>query len=223
METHLLNALSQCSLFAGMTIREIEWSLEGMGCKTVNIGRKDIYMLANFACRHVDIVVKGTLVARMVGLSGKLVEVARLGVGYVLALGFVFAQDNRMPVSVETETDVTLLRLSKTDVETPVDHDGRIRWNLIRALSDMSAFLASKMRFLSLFSVREKVVYSLLSLSRAQGSSRVTLDKSRQAIADSFGIQKFSLLRCLAELEESGAIRVDGRTITITDRGKLRL
>ena len=87
----------------------------------------------------------------------------------------------------------------------------------------MSAFLASKMRFLSLFSVREKVVYSLLSLSRAQGSSRVTLDKSRQAIADSFGIQKFSLLRCLAELEESGAIRVDGRTITITDRGKLRL
>ena len=180
-------------------------------------------MLANFACRHVDIVVKGTLVARMVGLSGKLVEVARLGVGYVLALGFVFAQDNRMPVSVETETDVTLLRLSKTDVETLVDHDGRIRWNLIRALSDMSAFLASKMRFLSLFSVREKVFYSLLSLSRAQGSSRVTLDKSRQAIADSFGIQKFSLLRCLAELEESGAIRVDGRTITITDRGKLRL
>ena len=116
-----------------------------------------------------------------------------------------------------------MLRLSQDDVERLVDDNRKVRWNFVRILSDMSAFLASKLRFLALFSVKEKVVYYILSLSHAQGSRTVLLDKSRQAMADSFGIQKFSLLRCLADLVDDGAIRVEGKTITILDRAKLRL
>lgn len=223
MDDTTLKALTRSALFSGMTMDEIAFSLGSLTCKMVKVGKKDIYMLAGYACRHVDIVVRGTLVARMVGLSGKLVEVTRMGVGYVLAPAFIFAKDNRMPVSVETDTEVTLFRLSQDDVEHLVDYNSKVRWNFVRILSDMSAFLASKMRFLALFSVKEKVVYYILSLSHAQGSRMVLLDKSRQAMADSFGIQKFSLLRCLADLVEDGAIAVEGKTITILDRSKLRL
>jgi CRP-like cAMP-binding protein len=41
-------------------------------------------------------------------------------------------------------------------------------------------------------------------------------------IADSFGIQKFSLLRVLADFAKQGAIKVNGREITILDRSKLK-
>ena len=50
----------------------------------------------------------------------------------------------------------------------------------------------------------------------------VTLDKTRQEIADSFGIQKFSLLRCLSEFEDLGAIKIEGKKITILNSDKMK-
>ena len=38
---------------------------------------------------------------------------------------------------------------------------------------------------------------------------------SRQELADHFSIQKYSLQRALNELQESGVIRIDGKTIEI--------
>ena len=77
------------------------------------------------------------------------------------------------------------------------------------------------MRILSLFTVREKVSYFIKEAAGKQGSNVVQLDKSRQEIAESFGIQKFSLLRTMSELSDLGAIKVEGKKITILDRSKL--
>ena len=41
-------------------------------------------------------------------------------------------------------------------------------------------------------------------------------------MADIFGIQKFSLLRCLSEFEEKGAIRIEGKTITILNSDDMK-
>jgi len=38
---------------------------------------------------------------------------------------------------------------------------------------------------------------------------------SRQQLADEFGIQKYSLQRCLHELQEEGVIRIDGKHIDV--------
>ena len=171
--------------------------------------------------RHVDIVVEGEMVARMVSLSGKSVEVSRLVVGDLVAPAFIFAKDNLMPVSVETEKETTVMRMSKADFVELIDTDPVLRRNFIATLSNIDVFLTKKMRVLSLFTVREKVSYFLKEASGKQGSNVVLLDKSRQEIAESFGIQKFSLLRTMSELQEAGAIRVEGKRITILDRSKL--
>ena len=94
--------------------------------------------------------------------------------------------------------------------------------NFIRVLSNIDVFLTHKMKVLSLFTVREKVTYMLLEQAGRQGSDVIKLDKSRQEIADSFGIQKYSLLRVLAELAKNEAIRIEGKTITILDRKKMK-
>jgi CRP/FNR family cyclic AMP-dependent transcriptional regulator len=75
---------------------------------------------------------------------------------------------------------------------------------------------------LSLFTVREKVAYFLVKAAEHQQSRTITLDKSRQEIADMFGIQKFSLLRCLSEFVANGAIKIEGRQITILNSDKMR-
>ena len=44
---------------------------------------------------------------------------------------------------------------------------------------------------------------------------QIVLPLSRQELADHFGIQKYSLLRCLNELKQEGVIRVEGRHVQI--------
>jgi len=78
------------------------------------------------------------------------------------------------------------------------------------------------MRILSLFTVKEKVAYLLLERAGEQGSNVIHLERSRQEIADSFGIQKFSLLRVLSDFVKAGAISINGREVTILDRTKMR-
>ena len=208
MEKKLLNALTHCPLFNGISEQGLEQIVASTKHKIVTFDKKDI-------------MVQGEMVARMVSLSGKSVEVIRLVAGNLIAPALIFSKDNLMPVSVETETETTVLRMEKADFVELIDIDPILRRNFITILSNIDVFLTKRLRVLSLFTVREKIGYFLKEASGKQGSNIVQLDKSRQEIAESFGIQKFSLLRTMSELAEAGAIRVEGKRITILDRSKL--
>lgn len=221
MEHKILKTLTHCPLFQGMAEEKIDRLLDSINNRLVSFDKHDIYALAGYPCRYADIVIKGELVASMVSLSGKYVEISRLKAGDMVAPAFIFASDNRMPVSVEAGAYTQILRISKSELKRLIDADEKIRMNYIQTIADIEVFLTRKMRILSLLTVREKVAYFILSISKEQGTNTVKLDKSRQEIADSFGIQKFSLLRCMSELVDAGAIKVDGKTITILDRNKM--
>ena len=221
MEPNIYQSLSICPLFQGIDMAEIEVILQDVSFKLVRYDKKDIYTLAGMPCKYADIVIKGELTTRMVSMSGKTVEVSRLNKGDIIAPAFIFAKDRTMPVSVETECETFILRFQPSEFETLIDHDIRLRRNFIQILSNIDVFLTKKMRVLSLFTVREKVAYFLTDTAKKQGSRTILLDKSRQEIAESFGIQKFSLLRSFSELVEQGAIEVNGKQITILDERKL--
>ena len=222
MEQRVLNALTKCPLFAGMAPVEIEIAMAGVTYSIVNYDSHDIYALTGMPCKTLDIVIRGVLVCRMSSLSGKQVEVSRLHEGNLVAPAFILGKDTNMPVGVETDTDVTVLRMQKTAFHHLIGTHEQIRDNFIRVLSNINAFLTHRMRILTLFTVKEKVAYLLLELAGEQGSNVIHLSQSRQEIADSFGIQKFSLLRVLADFTKAGAIKINGREVTILDRSKMR-
>ena len=131
MEKKLLNALTHCPLFNGISEQGLEQIVASTKHKIVTFDKKDIYILAGMPYRHVDIMVQGEMVARMVSLSGKSVEVIRLVAGNLIAPALIFSKDNLMPVSVETETETTVLRMEKADFVELIDIDPILRRNFI--------------------------------------------------------------------------------------------
>lgn len=190
--------------------------------RMVELAARETYVLTGMPCRYADIIVEGEMIARMSGLSGKQAQIERLGESMLIAPAYIFAHHNEMPVSVETSKKTTLLRMKPSELKLLIDTDERIRWNFIQHLSKIDIFLSQKMRMLSLFSVKEKVAQYLIKMATEQQSRTIRLDVSRQEMADIFGIQKFSLLRCLSEFEEKGAIRIDGKTITILNSDDMK-
>ena len=222
MEVSMYEILTNSPLFNGLTAKEIKELLQTVNYKIVEYPAKEIYTLAGMTCKYADFILKGELISRMTGLSGKQVQIDRLKACVLIAPAFIFAKNNAMPVSVETAQHTTIMRMMPSELKHLIDTNERIRMNFIQLLSSIDVFLTQKLRMLSLFTVREKVAYFLMKAAKEQQSRTIKLSNSRQEIADTFGIQKFSLLRCLSEFEDNGAIKIDGKQITILNSDKMK-
>ena len=222
MEVSMYEILTNSPFFNGLTAKEIKELLQTVNYKIVEYPAKEIYTLAGMPCKYADFILKGELISRMTGLSGKQVQIDCLKACVLIAPAFIFAKNNAMPVSVETAQHTTIMRMMPSELKHLIDTNERIRMNFIQLLSSIDVFLTQKLRMLSLFTVREKVAYFLMKAAKEQQSRTIKLSNSRQEIADTFGIQKFSLLRCLSEFEDNGAIKIDGKQITILNSDKMK-
>ena len=222
LDNKQINTLQQCKLFANFSETDIMQVLDSISYKRIAFSKNEIYALAGMPYRHVDIVLEGTMVCRMSSVGGKQIEGSRLRAGHLIAPAFIFSANNLMPVSVETVEPCLILRIDKMDFVRAIDENSRLCMNFIRTLSDINVFLTHKINVLSLMTVREKVGYLLIKRAKEQNSRVIQLYRSRQQIADSFGIQKYSLQRVLADFEKEGAIEIDGRSIKILDSNKLK-
>ena len=221
MDTKVTRALLSCPLFKGFTADDLAVLMPTVSSRLVRFDKNDIYALAGTPCRYADIIVEGELTARMVGASGKLVQLSSLQAGSLVAPSFIFAENNKMPVSVETKMPTVVLRMTPTSLHQLLRTDERVELNFIRLLSGTSSFLARKVRLLTLQTVREKVARFLLEETRHCGGETIVLKHSRQEIADTFAVTKFSLQRCLNAFVQEGLIDISGKTISIINKRAL--
>ena len=221
MDRNTLKALQLCPLFLGFAPEEICFALEKIPYRFVRFEKKEFYILAGTPCKYVDIVVHGEMSVRIASPSGKSMQVNIKSMGSLLAPSFIFAKDNAIPVSMECTKPTTLLRMAPEMLQRLMDNDQRIRENFILQLSNTCNYMAAKVRMLTLHTVREKVAIFLLQEAKRNNSDTFTLTKSRQEIADSFAVQKFSLQRSLKEFAEEEIISLDGKHISILKKDEL--
>ena len=214
MDIDTLQGLKQCPLFQDLAEAEIIDLMHSVRYRVVHYHKGDVLAFEGSDCLYADIIIRGEMVASLMGPSGRIIRVAAHQAGKLLAPAFLFASDNQYPVTVEATTETTVLRLMPADLEKMLNSDQRLMMNYIRMLSNIVCQLTKKVRMLSM-NVREKVSLYLKEQSRLQQTKNIILPLSRQELADHFGIQKYSLLRCLNELKQEGVIRVEGRHIHI--------
>ena len=214
MDIDTLQGLKLCPLFKNLEEPEIISLMHTVRYRILRCRKGQIWVRAGSVCQHADIIISGEMMAYITGPSGNVVRMAAHQPGTLLAPAFLYAIDNKYPVTVETTTDTIVLRLSPPDLETMMHNDQRLMKNYILLLSNIISGLTKKVRMLSM-TVREKICLFLMEQSRQQQTNNILLAMSRQELADHFGIQKYSLLRCLNELKQEGAIRVEGRHIQL--------
>lgn len=222
MDEKLIQKIAACKLFREMSEKEIGLTMATTPFRTKCFDKGELYALAGSECRNVDIVLSGKMMAGMSGPSGKFVKVATLSRGDIIAPAYLFANDRSMPVTVMVEADATVVRIPLDSFKALVDQNEKLRWNFITLLSNFNGFLSHKLHNLSLLSVKEKIGKMLFDMAKRQGSNSFILNKSRQEIADEFGIQRYSVFRQLAEFQDQGAIKIEGKHITILDPKLLR-
>ena len=214
MDIETLEGIRKCPLFEGLTDNEIIDLMHTVRYRVIRLYKGDFLFVAGDDCLHANILIDGEVVAYLDGASDRHIRMSTFHAGNMFAPAFLFAQDRRYPVTVQATTNTKVLRILSTDFERLLELDPRLSKNFTFILSNLIAGLTKKVEML-LSSVRDKIIFFLKEERRRQQSNTIQLSMSRQELADHFGIQKYSLQRALNELQESGAIRIDGKTIEI--------
>ena len=214
MDIETFEGIRKCPLFEGLTDNEIIDLMHTVRYRVIRLYKGDFLFVAGDDCLHANILIDGEVVAYLDGASDRHIRMSTFHAGNMFAPAFLFAQDRRYPVTVQATTNTKVLRILSADFERLLELDSRLSKNFTVILSNLIAGLTKKVEML-LSSVRDKVVFFLREEQRRQQSNTIQLSMSRQELADHFGIQKYSLQRALNELQESGAIRIDGKTIEI--------
>ena len=204
--------MSACPLFKGLTDEELIDAMHRVRYRVLTYKKGALFAMAGDECVHADIIISGEMTATMMSPSGRIITLNMHHSGNMLAPAFLFAADNHYPVTVEAVIDTRVLRLGRTDMEKLIHSDSRIALNEIHILSNIVSFLTKKVGMLSM-SVREKVERYFKEEQNRQQSRHLRINLSRQALAEQFGIQKYSLLRCLKEMQEAGEILIEGRVV----------
>jgi CRP-like cAMP-binding protein len=220
MDIDVLNSLQQCKLFKGLEGDEIIELMHAVRYRIVHYRKGELFALAGTVCQHADIIISGEMAAHMMSPSGRELRMSLHHSGNMLAPAFLFSKENQYPVTVEAVTDSRVLRLLPSDMEILLQADHRICMNFIGILSTVVSFLTKKVSLLSM-SIREKVCFYLKEQIHEQQTLDLCLPMSRQQMAEHFGIQKYSLQRCLNELQEEGIIELKGKTVYVKDRKRL--
>ena len=221
MERIVLKALQVCPLFEGFSVKDIEQIMDNIPYRLIKLDRKEVYLSAGTPCNFADIVVTGGVIARMEGPSGKYMQITSRTIGSLVNSAFIFGKNKIIPVNMMASKPTTILRMTPASLQMLININERFRFNFIKFLSGFCDGLGRKVRMLTLHTVREKVAIFLLEQSKLHKSDDFMLQKSRQEIAESFAIQKFSLQRCLKEFAADGIIQLNGKQIIILDKEKM--
>ena len=214
MDIETLEGIRKCPLFKGLTDNEIIDLMHAVRYRVIRLYKGDFLFVASEECFHANLLIDGEVVAYLEGASDRYIRMSTFHAGNMFAPAFLFAQDRRYPVTVQATTITKVLRIQSVDFERLLELDSRLAKNFTVILSNLIAGLTKKVEML-LLSVRDKIMFFLKEEQHRQQSNTIKLSMSRQELADYFGIQKYSLQRALNELQESGAIRIDGKTIEI--------
>jgi len=208
-----IEKIESAPIFKGLERKSVEKFIYNKDFVIKKFNKGDFILQQNSIYSSLYFLYEGSALTYMANSEGKQVDIESLKSPIMIAPAFLFATNNRIPVSVEAETDCSFLIISKAQLSSFMNSEPLAMDNFISAISNRSIFLSNKLRNFALQSLRKRLVKFIL-----ENENKLP---SQQIIANRIGVARPSLSRVLSELVNEGSIAMEKRKIVIKNRNKL--
>ncbi|MFA6751843.1 MAG: Crp/Fnr family transcriptional regulator, partial [Fermentimonas sp.] len=164
--------------------------------------------------------IKGEVSTEMSDEKGDFMQIEYIKAPNPIATGFIFAADNRSPVSATCQSSCKVIAIPKDNVYLLMRKYESFMHTFLSYISNKVFFLSEKLRLVSLRTIRAKLAYYLLKES--EGQKVFQLKTSREDMARLFSVSRPALVKVMMEMAEEGVIDVERRNIRINDRAALQ-
>ncbi|KYH29437.1 MULTISPECIES: Crp/Fnr family transcriptional regulator [Clostridium] len=214
---YIYNALKSCSLFSGFNEEEAISTLSNTNYKISSYKKGEIIALEDDPISSIGIVLEGTIEVQKNYPSGKTVTINRMEKGNVFGEAIIFSNKKTYPSTIVSSNATKILFIHENDILKLCSSNSTFLNNFMKVLSNRILTLSKILRDLSYQTIRQKISSFLLNEYKNKKSLTITLNGSRQEMADQFGTTRPSLSRELIKMKEDGLIDFDRKTITILD------
>ncbi len=125
------------------------------------------------------------------------------------------------PASAQAAEPSSVLFISRRDFHSLCLEHPEIALKVLQVVGSRLRRLVGIIEELSFTTVRHRLISWLLRQASADGDGKIVLTSSHQELAAHIGTVRELVSRNLARLQAQGFIRIEGREITILDRGGL--
>jgi len=213
--------LEGCPVFKGIKHGEIRLLFKDIHYKIRAYKKGELIAIAGEPALHLFIVLQGSVKGEMIDYSGRSLKIEDIEAPRPLASAFLFGTDNRFPVTVSANNEVSILLIPVQEFLKIMQRNARVLTNFLNNISSRSQFLSQKLQFLNFKTIREKVAFFLLQHTTDRLHS-MELKATQQQLSEMFGITRPSLARVLSEMQREKLFIIEKKTVTILNKQKLR-
>lgn len=215
-----IDMLEETELFKGINRGEI---IKILGCSSPNIKqykKNEIITMEKSKFTGIGLVLEGEVSLTKDNLAGDRLIIARIREGDIFGEIAAFVSGEWLE-TVTARTDSQVMFLSPDRIVGMCPHmcEGHriLIQNSLRLVSEKAYVLHKKVEMLSLSSIRKKVSTYLLEQYYIKEMPTFKIPLKRNELAEYLHIQRPSLSRELANMNDEGIIEFQGNTFTIMD------
>lgn len=222
MNLKKLPNIKDCSLFSHFSDNDIQELLNSGFVSIKSYSKDDLLFSEGEYCNFLSVIINGKIEIQKLDSNGNLLVVATLNKGNVFGENLLFGDRNFYPMSVVSKDNTEVFHIRKEYIYKLCSSNESFLKELLRILSNKAINLSSKLKQVTMKSIREMICYYLLEKYKEKKSTTIKLDFSRKDWADKLGIQRPSLSRELMKMRDSGLIDFSKNIIIIKDLDGLK-
>ncbi len=213
--------LEKCLLFNGIKTEDIEASLHYLGFSIKNYKKDEIILLAGNKMARLGIILAGQVDIDKEDALGNRSIVTQIWPGEIFAEAIVCAAE-ASPVTVVAATDAKVIFLSiqmllTGDEEVPA-FCARLVSNLLKILSYKNIELNRKIEYLSLRTIREKILAYLLAQHKSTGKNPFTIPFDRNQLAAYLCVDRSAMSRELGRMRDEKIVKFKKNLFTLNKK-----
>ncbi|MGH4052045.1 MAG: Crp/Fnr family transcriptional regulator [Clostridium sp.] len=180
-----------------------------------NYKKNSVIYFQNEKCTRFDIILKGAILVQEIDLKGNVLTITDFNIGDVFGGNLLFSHKNFYPMTIISKTETIVLHIKKDLILKLCQINVVFLNNFLQSISDKTLILTTKIKSLSMKTIRQCIIDFLVYESFSQSSNTVKLEHTKKELAEKFGIQRPSLSRELNKMRKDGLIEYDAHSITI--------
>ncbi|WP_229775457.1 Crp/Fnr family transcriptional regulator [Anaerosalibacter bizertensis] len=164
----------------------------------------------------------GTIAVQRIGENGDVLTVATFSSGDIIGGNLAFSNNNEYPMTIISASNSEILHIKRGFILELCQNNKAFLVRFLHCLSDKTLVLTDTIKFISMKSIRDKIIEFLTYEYYTQKDLNIKLNISKKELAEKFGIQRPSLFRELRKMKEEKLIDYNHKYITILDKSILK-
>ncbi len=222
MNEIFIESLTKHKLFKGLTNNKILQMFSEIKYNLKSYEQNDLVFLYNDKCNDLVILLDGCLRCEIYKPNGSSVVIEVHKAPATIAPAFLFGIKRCFPVNVVSVNKSTIMFISRKVFLEIIFTESKVLQNYLDLICTKTQILSEKLRFHSVFNLRQKIIYYLINNCDLKDGKSVKLSVTLKELSEILGVERPSISRAIKQLCNEGLISYSSKQIRILNLIELK-